>query len=200
MNEIGILGGSFDPFHLGHLSIAEAAIEELNLTKVILIPTKVSPFKLGKKMASEKDRVAMTRLAAQEDEKFEVSTIETDRSSVSYTYKTLELLKKSMEDTKIWFMMGTDSFVSLESWYKGQELLEEYSFAVAARPGFDVSVVEYKAEKYRVKYGAEVRILHNRMLDISSTEIKEAIKEGRSIEGYVPQRIERYIDEHGLYK
>jgi nicotinate-nucleotide adenylyltransferase len=151
-------------------------------------------------MASEKDRVAMTRLAAQEDEKFEVSTIETDRSSVSYTYKTLELLKKSMEDTKIWFMMGTDSFVSLESWYKGQELLEEYSFAVAARPGFDVSVVEYKAEKYRVKYGAEVRILHNRMLDISSTEIKEAIKEGRSIEGYVPQRIERYIDEHGLYK
>ena len=120
MNEIGILGGSFDPFHLGHLSIAEAAIEELNLTKVILIPTKVSPFKLGKKMASEKDRVAMTRLAAQEDEKFEVSTIETDRSSVSYTYKTLELLKKSMEDTKIWFMMGTDSFVSLESWYKGR--------------------------------------------------------------------------------
>ena len=200
MNEIGILGGSFDPFHLGHLSIAEAAIEELNLTKVILIPTKVSPFKLGKKMASEKDRVAMTRLAAQEDEKFEVSTIETDRSSVSYTYKTLELLKKSMENTKIWFMMGTDSFVSLESWYKGQELLEVYSFAVAARPGFDVSVVEYKAEKYRVKYGAEVRILHNRMLDISSTEIKEAIKEGRSIEGYVPQRIERYIDEHGLYK
>ena len=200
MNEIGILGGSFDPFHLGHLSIAEAAIEELNLTKVILIPSKVSPFKLGKKMASEKDRVAMTRLAAQEDEKFEVSTIETDRSSVSYTYKTLELLQKSMEDTKIWFMMGTDSFVSLESWYKGHELLEEYSFAVAARPRFDVSVVEYKADKYSEKYGAEVKILHNRMLDISSTEIKEAIKEGRSIGEYVPQRIERYIDEHGLYK
>ena len=200
MSNIGILGGSFDPFHKGHLSIAETAVKELDLSKLLLIPTKVSTFKMGKKMASEGDRVAMVKLAARENDKFKVSTIEIDKGSVSYTYKTLAAVKAANPDDEIWFLMGTDSFLSLENWYKGKELLKHYNFAVASRPGFDISVIEKMATKYMEKYGAIVKVLNNDKFDVSSTEIKEAIKSGRSISTLVPKSIERYIYEHGLYK
>ena len=86
MSEIGILGGTFDPFHFGHLSIAEAAIEEFDLSEVILLPTKVQPFKIGREMASEEDRVNMVRLIAEDNRKLRVSTIEAFSQRVSYTY------------------------------------------------------------------------------------------------------------------
>lgn len=200
MEKIGILGGSFDPLHLGHLSIAEAAMTELNLDRIILIPTKVSPFKVGRKMASNEDRLAMARLATTDKINYQVSTIEIEGQEVSYTYDTLVTLQKTMMDTEFWFLMGSDSFMSLENWYKGKDLLREFNFAVALRPGSDYKKVKEKAEHYQNTYDAEVEILHNNMLDISSTEIKRAIKDGRPISEYVSPSIERYIDEHGLYK
>jgi len=200
MNEIGILGGTFDPFHLGHLSIAKTALEEFDLDEIILLPANVSPFKVGREMADEADRIAMLNLIAAENKQFTVSTVETDTDEVSYTYRTLGILQKQMPDDKLWFIMGTDSFVSLEEWYKGEELLREYAFIVAPRPGSGIADVEKTVNKYRKKYDASIRIVHNEMLDISSTEIKQAIDEGASIECFVPKSIERYIDEHGLYK
>ena len=102
MSEIGILGGTFDPFHFGHLSIAEAAIKEFDLSEVILLPTKVQPFKIGREMASEEDRVNMVRLIAKENKQFRVSTIEAYGQRVSYTYKTLKLLQKEYPDDKFY--------------------------------------------------------------------------------------------------
>ena len=200
MGHIGILGGSFDPFHYGHLSIAKAALKECGLSQIVLMPTKVQPFKLGKKRASEEDRVNMVRLIAKKNENFAVSTIEAFSQEVSYTYKTLQALSEEYGREKLHFIMGTDSFLSIETWYKGEDLLKEYSFIVGVRPGYKENETEEKMQYYKEKYGTKVRILHNRVLEVSSTEIKERIRDGRSIREFVPYEIERYIDEHGLYQ
>ena len=200
MGEIGILGGSFDPFHYGHLSIAKAALKECGLSQIILMPTKVQPFKLGKKRASEIDRVNMVRLIAKNNENFTVSTIEAFSQDVSYTYKTLQVLGEEYDREKLHFILGTDSFLSIETWYRGEDLLRNYSFIVGVRPGYKESETEEKVRYYRETYNTKVKTLHNRVLEVSSTEIKEKIMRGESIRSLVPYEIERYINEHGLYK
>lgn len=200
MGEIGILGGSFDPFHYGHLSIAKAALKECGLSQIILMPTKVQPFKLGKKRASEIDRVNMVRLIAKNNENFTVSTIEAFSQDVSYTYKTLQVLSEEYDREKLHFILGTDSFLSIETWYRGEDLLRNYSFIVGVRPGYKESETEEKVRYYRETYNTKVKTLHNRVLEVSSTEIKEKIMRGESIRSLVPYEIERYINEHGLYK
>lgn len=200
MGEIGILGGSFDPFHYGHLSIAKAALKECGLSQIILMPTKVQPFKLGKKRASEIDRVNMVRLIAKNNENFTVSTIEAFSQDVSYTYKTLQVLSEEYDREKLHFILGTDSFLSIETWYRGEDLLRNYSFIVGVRPGYKESETKEKVRYYRETYNTKVKTLHNRVLEVSSTEIKEKIMRGESIRSLVPYEIERYINEHGLYK
>ena len=200
MGQIGILGGSFDPFHYGHLSIAKTALKECGLSKVVLLPTKVQPFKLGKKRASEEDRVNMVRLIAKKNKNFAVSTIEAFSQEVSYTYKTLQALSEIYGQENLHFIVGTDSFLSIETWYRGEDLLKEYSFIVGVRPGYKEGETEEKMRYFQEKYGTKVKILHNRVLEVSSTEIKEKIRNKESIRDLVPYEIERYIDEHGLYQ
>ncbi len=200
MSEIGILGGTFDPFHFGHLSIAEAAIKEFDLSEVILLPAKVQPFKIGREMASEEDRVNMVRLIAEENKQLRVSTIEAYSQRISYTYKTLKLLQEEYPDDKFYFILGTDSFLTLEEWYKGEELLQEFAFIIGVRPGYKISEMEAMTKKLRERYNAEIKMLHNEIVEVSSTEIKNNIRSGKSIKSLVPLQIERYIDEHGLYK
>ena len=200
MSEIGIVGGTFDPFHFGHLSIAEAAIKEFDLSEVILLPTKVQPFKIGREMASEEDRVNMVRLIAKENKQFRVSTIEAYGQRVSYTYKTLKLLQKEYPDDKFYFILGTDSFLTLEEWFKGKELLQEFAFIIGVRPGYKTSETEDTAKRLKERYNAEIKMLHNEIVEVSSTEIKNNIRSGKSIRDLVPLQVERYIDEHGLYK
>lgn len=200
MSEIGILGGTFDPFHYGHLSIAEAAIDEFNLSEVILLPTKVQPFKIGREMAAEEDRVQMVSLIAEEKPRFRISTIEAYSQEVSYTYKTLTLLQKDHPEDKLYFILGTDSFLTLEKWYKGRDLLRQFSFIIGMRPGYKVTETVEMAQKLQEKYGTDIRLLHNEIVEVSSTEIKHKIRSGESIRDLVPLQIERYIDEHGLYK
>lgn len=200
MSEIGILGGSFDPFHNGHLSIAKAAMKECGLAKVILLPTRVQPFKVGRKMAAEEDRVNMVKLIAQKNQNFAVSTMEAFGKEVSYTYDTLKALSREYPNDRFHFILGTDSFLSLEDWYKGRQLLSDFAFIVGVRPGYKESETLEKVKTFQEHYGAKIRILHNRIIEVSSTEIKENIKGGRDIRQMVPYEIERYIHEHGLYQ
>ena len=195
----GILGGSFDPIHNGHLSIVDAALEELALDKVLLIPTKVSPFKIGRKVAPDEDRLEMTRLALKDRPGCEVSDIEIRKQGVSYTIFTLDELSASGLYGKLYFLMGTDTFLELESWYKGTELLEKYAFALAPRPGFARSEFEEKLDYYRETYGTDVTVLNNEMLPISSTKIRARLAEGLPVTGLLPDDVESYILENGLY-
>ncbi len=199
MNNIGVLGGTFDPFHLGHLSIAEAALNELGFDRILLMPAKVSPFKVGRKMAAEADRINMVRCVAAHYDKLDVTTIETDARRVSYTYKTMKALGKQYPGARLWFIMGADSLLSLEDWYKGKDLLREYDFVLAPRPGYDLLEVDEKIRYFMDTYRTEIRVLHNKLVDVSSTEIKKMIHEGKDIRHLVPEEVGDYIYEHGIY-
>ncbi len=200
MGNIGILGGTFDPIHYGHLSIVDGVIAEHSFNHIILMPAKVSPFKLGQKVAAEKHRVAMTEAAAKGYKNLSVSLLEINRGTVSYTYDTLMELSQIYPNEKLWFIMGADSMLSLESWNKGKELLKNFSFVLAPRPGYDINKTKRIMQRYRQIYGTEILVIHNKLMDISSTEIKRRIKEGKSISNLVPKEVENYIYEHKLYK
>lgn len=196
----GILGGSFDPIHLGHISIALAAAEECGLGRVLMIPAYVSPFKQDEPPEGAEDRLRMTELACFRHPILKVSDLEIRRGKVSYTIDTLKELEERNPEDEFWFITGTDSFVTLDSWHRGEELLSRYRFILAARPNQNLDAAEKQAEIYRKKYGARIFILHNHMLDISSTQVRAAAVEGKDLTGLVPPEVERYIYEHRLYK
>ena len=200
MSDIGILGGTFDPFHTGHLCIARSAIESGGMEQVILMPARVSPFKVGREMASEEDRLAMAGLAAEISPDIEVSKLEVEAEGVSYTFRTLTTIHKMHPYDRYWLIVGSDQFLALESWYKGKDILENFQIILARRPGYKEELIDRKIERYTGSYGTAVRVLKDEMPDISSTMIKENIKAGKSITGLVPDKIEAYINEHGLYK
>lgn len=200
MSEIGILGGTFDPFHLGHLSVLESAIEEADCEKIVLLPAKVNPFKIGRKMADDRHRLAMLKIIADMYGNVEVSDFEIKEAKVSYTYHTLRSISRQRPDDRLYFIVGSDSLLSIESWHKGDELLREFSFILAPRPGFCTGKTADKLKELYIKYGTKIKVLNNRPVDVSSTEVRKALKEGRSIERYIPEPIADYIDEKGLYR
>lgn len=199
-NRIGILGGTFDPVHIGHVSLGTAAISEANLEKLIVVPAYIQPFKQGKRVTDDEHRVAMTRLAFENIPKSEISTLEIDRMRISYTFDTLSELKKQYPNKELFFITGTDSFMQVDSWYKGVELLENFSFIVSSRPGYMEDELNEKIKSYQALYGTQILKLAAQMPDISSTDIREAYRKGESISSMVPEAVERYIIENGLYE
>ena len=197
---IGVLGGTFDPVHIGHVSLGMAAISEANLEKLLVMPAYIQPFKQCKHVTDDEHRLAMTKLAFENVPKSEISTLEIDRMRISYTFDTLSELKKKYPDEEIFFITGTDSFLQIDSWYKGVDLLKNFSFIVSVRPGYYEHELNEKIETYQNLYCTEVIKLSARMPDISSTDIREAYRKGESILSLVPESVERYIIDNGLYK
>ena len=196
---IGILGGSFDPIHLGHKTLGEAAVKELNLKRLIIMPAKIQPFKQHNDVTPAFHRKIMAELAFLENQRVEVSDYEIEKSEVSYTYDTLTYLKQYFPDDELFFILGTDSFIMIEKWYKGIELLQNYSFAVSTRPGYRERELEAAIHKYKEKYGSEVIKIESNMPDISSTEIRQRLKSGGPVDDLIPNAVERYIKENDLY-
>lgn len=199
-NRIGVLGGTFDPVHIGHVALGQAALREAGLAKLIVMPAYIQPFKQGKRVTDDEHRLAMAKLAFAEVPRTEVSTFEIDRMRVSYTYDTMTALQKEMPGKEIFFITGTDAFLALDSWYKGIDLLEHFSFIVSIRPGYREEELDHKIGEYRARYGTNVIKLASQMPDISATEIREKYQAGEPATGLVPETVERYITEHGLYQ
>lgn len=199
-NRIGVLGGTFDPVHIGHVALGRAALMEAGLAKLIVMPAYIQPFKQGKRVTDDEHRLAMAKLAFAEVPRTEVSTFEIDRMRVSYTYDTMTALQKEMPGKEIFFITGTDAFLALDSWYKGIDLLEHFSFIVSIRPGYREEELDHKIGEYRARYGTNVIKLASQMPDISATEIREKYQAGEPATGLVPETVERYITEHGLYQ
>ena len=198
---IGVLGGTFDPIHYGHLILAETIRNEAMLDKVIFIPAKVSPFKQNYVVASGEHRIKMAEIATDGYDKFEVSGIEFSIESVSYTINTLHKLQKQLnKDDKMYYITGTDAIMSIERWKSSEALLKEFSFIVGTRYIDDMTdPVEHI--KYLVrKYGTNIRIINMPLIGISSTLIKNLLSEGKSIKYLLPDGVEEYIKENGLYK
>lgn len=198
MKRKGIFGGTFDPFHNGHLSLAKSAADELDLEEIILLPNKLQPFKKDMDVSSPADRLAMVNLVARHEKGFRVSAEEIFGDEISYTYKTLCRIREKLGGDKMWFIMGADSLLSLRYWYKGEDLLREFSFAAGLRPGTSMDMS--KVEELRQEFQAEIHILKNPVLDISSTDIKERLRRGQDVSHLIPRCVEEYINEHRLYR
>lgn len=201
MKKIGILGGTFDPVHLGHINLAIDARNEAALDKVIFIPARLQPFKLDRRVTPGKDRLAMLRKATEPIAGFEVSSYEMEQTGISYTYLTMRAMKKKFgDDVRLYFIMGTDSFLKIEKWKNSDELLREYSYIIGTRPGYRQEELRDCISKIRRDYNTDVKNINNVQMDISSTEIRKRIDSGMSCTDLIPERVERYIRENELYK
>ena len=199
MKKIGILGGTFDPVHLGHIGLAQAALHELMLDEVLLMPASKQPFKNNKHVEDASKRLRMIELATMNCENIGVTDIELQSEGLSYTYDTMLKLMKLYPNTEIHFILGSDSLLRIESWYKGKELLKLCSFAVGVRPGDDRAMLRNEADRLTSIYGGKITLLVDLMKPISSTAIRNHVHYKESISGLVNEEVEEYIYEQGLY-
>lgn len=198
--KVGIFGGSFDPVHTGHLVLAEHVREEAGLEKLIFLPAYESPFKVGKSGADSMQRLEMTRLATAGNGSFSVSAADVEKGRVSYTVDLMAELAAMYPEDRLYFVAGTDSFLGIEKWMGAERLLTGYGFVVGTRPGYRDEELAAYAEYIRQKYGTEVITVTIPKVDISSTDIRSRCKKNRSIKYLVPEGVERYIIENGLYR
>lgn len=200
MRRIGVLGGTFDPVHNGHIGLAEDAKKQAGLDQVLLIPAKLQPFKLDKNVTDGFHRLEMLRLAVLKSPGLIASDHELKSEGVSYTYKTLRSIQQQEgKDARLYFITGTDAFLKISTWKNAEELLKNYSFAVGSRPGYKETELNECIEHLKNVYNTDIVKIENRKRDISATEIRQRMSEGAGLTGLVPETVERYIEEHGLY-
>ena len=189
-----VFAGTFNPIHNAHLSMAEYVLENYGFDNILFIPAHIPPHKDCDNNLS-KHRLEMVRLAIKSNPKFKFSDIEYQRAGKSYTYLTItELYKKYKIDGKINFIIGTDAFEKIESWYKTDELKKIIDFIVFVRENKPVNL-DWLSEK-----GYNFKLAEMNFIDISSTQLRNKIKNNITIEGIVPKEVEDYIKRYGLYK
>lgn len=199
---LGIMGGSFDPIHLGHLVIAERAVEALRLDRVLFIPCAVPPHKDAAGLTPGRHRLAMVRLAVRGNPRFRASDMELRRGGVSYTVETLERLRAVHGPrARLWFIIGADSLWELSTWREYRRLLGLCTVVTAGRPGSDTQTWRGAGAFSRAEAAAlKAHFFDAPLIDISSTEIRRRRRAGLSIRYLVPEAVERYIAAHGLYR
>jgi nicotinate-nucleotide adenylyltransferase len=194
---IGVLGSAFNPPHLGHLALAQEALWQLGLDEVVLMPTGEAPHKRIADDPGREQRLAMTRLAAADDARFSVSTLEVDREGPSYTYETLELLAGERGDTDLVFVMGADAALGLESWREPRRVVELARLAIARRAG--VSDPEVAAMLRSLDAEGRATMLEMPQFGVSSSAVRERAAAGRPLRYLTPESVARMIEEKGIY-
>ena len=199
-HRIGILGGTFDPVHLGHLAIAEEARDRMELDRVILIPAGRPWLKSDQQVTSADHRLAMVNLAVEDRPGLEASSIEIDRPGPTYTVDTLAELREDLGDAaELYFILGMDSVRELRRWREPGRLFDLCTVVAVSRPdSVDVSTTEIEREFPAAR--GRVKAVRGPMLDISATDIRQRLAEGHSISDCVPPSVERYIRKHRLYR
>ena len=197
MPEIGLMGGSFNPIHCGHVALARAALESGRVERVLFLPTGNPPHK-KEGLADKFDRLRMVELAVEHEAGMAVCREEIDRDGVIYTVDTLAALKRKMPDCTLTYLIGADTLRALGTWRRVETVIERCKFLVMMREG------ETREEVIRLaglwtQRGAQIDFLDARKMDISSTQIREQIQKGLPFERLVTQAVADYIHEHGLY-
>lgn len=200
---IGILGGTFDPIHYGHLAIAEEVRTKLDLAEMVFVPAGQPPHKQGEPVTSAEHRLAMLELAIDSNPHFTISLVDLERSGPSYTVETLRRLRKQWGDeTAIYFVIGWDSLEEIATWYDPEGILEQLTHLVAVhRPG------HIEIPGYRTRLEERLPALKHHLLtvpvpqlDISATDLRQRVAEGRPIKYQTPDAVEQYITQHELYQ
>lgn len=196
---LGILGGTFDPPHLGHLWLATMAADELGLSKVLLVPAATPPHKRRRSISHAADRVLMTRLAVANDPRLDVSLVELERDGPSYTVDTLVELRRRHPDVELVLIMAADSLAQVGTWRSPDQLLELALWAVGPRPGTQLPPRTELAKRWG-RRAARIHFLSGPALDISASQIRRRVAAGRAIRYLVPRAVEELIVERGLYR
>lgn len=198
--KIGLIGGTFDPIHFGHLILAEHVRENCKLDKVIFIPTGLTPHKDEFQVVDSGIRLEMTRLGVKSNIFFEVNDIETYRQDKSYTIDTLKEMKKLYPKDQIYFIIGADSLFQLPTWKGYEKIISSTNLIVANRPGGKNDLIGEKIEEYTSIFGGSITQVTSPLIDISSSNIRSRVKEGKSIKYLLPSIVEEYIFKNNLYK
>lgn len=203
--KIGIMGGTFNPVHLGHLLLAEHAREELGLDEVWFVPTgcsymKEQQLKHGTGMPSAQERFFMTELAIGGIPGYRCLDLEIRRTGNTYSYETLETLKNTCQDKDFFFIFGADCLYSIDSWKEPGRIFNACHVVAAVRENASMEKMEETRQYLTAKYQAKITLLPFRNLEISSTEIRKRVSVGKSIRFMVPQEVEKYILEKGFYR
>lgn len=187
---IGILGGTFNPIHIGHLILAEEALVKLNLDKIVFVPTYIPPHKSVEGSVKPQDRLKMVELAIADNPKFELSRFEVESKKKSYSVDTLkEFRRVNGDDAQLYFITGSDLLKDLFSWKNVNDIFKMSKFVVANRPGYPVTDVPKEVETVVIT-----------PIEISSEDIRRRLKQGRSIRYLVTDKVRGYIIERNLYK
>ncbi len=195
------MGGTFDPIHNGHLMLGEAALSQFSLDEVWFMPNGNPPHKNRRSIQSDAHvRAYMTALAIEGRERFRLELYEAERESVSYSYETLEHFRDSRRGDKLFFIIGADSLLAIETWASPGRVLRACTILAAYRGDMDTpEEMDIRIRYLNEKYGADIRLLHAPLMDISSRELREAIRRGEDISAYVPEKVAAYIRSEGLY-
>lgn len=203
MANLGLFGGSFNPVHMGHLILAEIARADANLDKMLFVPARKPPHKLLHGLAAAQHRLRMTELAVEGNEHFEISEIELEREGPSYTLQTVEELRDGLgADDSLFLVVGADSVHEMPEWWHARELVQEVPIIALKRPGYPLDDLD----RVKAEFGEEAveqikqNVVEAPLLQISSTDIRERIRTGKSIRYMVPEKVRRYIAENGLYE
>jgi nicotinate-nucleotide adenylyltransferase len=193
MKNVGIFGGTFDPPHLAHLIAGERAVEAFALEKLLFIPASIPPHKSDVRISAAEHRLAMVEIATKGNDRFAVSRIELDRPAPSYTIDTLYEIQQQYSPGKIFLFIGLDQFATFNTWRETEKIFEMAEVVVMARPTHTFDEIDLELMK-------RVKVLSIPLLDISSTDIRERVREGKSIRYVVPDGVREYIAKQRLYR
>ena len=197
--KVGIMGGTFDPIHNGHLILAEYSRTVFGLEKVLFIPTGKPPHKGERDISSMNYRYDMTLLAINTNPYFYLSSVEIQREGTTYTIDTIKSLQAEYENTEFYFIIGSDSLYNIHKWKDYRELLNLCKFIIAKRPDIEDQRLEDRAKEFNQKYKDSIYILEAPLIDISSTKTRDRVRNGLSIKYLVPETVEDYIKKNRLY-
>lgn len=199
--KVGIMGGTFDPIHNGHLMLGEYAYRQYSLDQIWFMPNGNPPHKSSETIESQtKNRVEMVKRAIADKEYFVLQPYEVDNEGVHYSYKTMEYFKATYPEYEFYFIIGADSLFNFEKWVKPGRLLKTCVILAAFRDDKNIKEMIEQIQYLNEKYDADIRLLNTPNVDISSTEIRRMLKEGTSIRGLVPESVLAYIETKQLFK
>ncbi len=198
--KIGILGGTFDPIHNAHLLLGEAAREQFALDRVIFIPNNLAHHINRTDVSGGDIRYQMVKMAISDNPYFTCSRLEIDKPEGSYTIDTVNDLKMMYPGDELYLILGGDSVIGIDTWYKADELLKSCVILTAVRAGDDLPALDKKRRELANRFGADVRLLNFNRNDISSTEIRQRVKTGRSVRYLMPDACIEFMCIKGLYR
>ncbi len=197
---IGILGGTFDPIHNAHLLLGESAREQFNLDRVIYIPNNLAHLPNRTEITPGDVRYQMVKMAISDNPYFTCSRIEIDKPEGTYTYNTIQELKVMYPGDELYLILGGDSIIGIDTWYKAKDLLTSCTILAAVREDDDLAALDKKKNELKKIYNADIRLLKFNRIDISATEIRQRIRSGRSVRYMLPDEVVEFLCIKGLYK